>query len=332
MFRGVRIETIGTADVLKTVDLPEPDIAPDEVLLRQTVVGVNFTDIRTRREGIFLGRQAPLPMGIGIEAVGVVERAGSATGFSPGDRAGYVGMGRSFRFPGSYAERRAVPADWLIRLPDFLDDISAAAILAKGLTAACLVQAAVTVKAGDRVMVQGAAGGTGLLLCKWTSLLGATVAGTVSSAQKAEMALANGCAHPIIYTEVDPVASLRALFPEGVDIVFDGVGKATLDASLDMLRPFGTLVSYGYASGRIEPFDLERLIAKGSLKLSKPGLRHFLANPELRAQGAATLFEFLREGSLVPQVTALKGMDSFVEAHRLVESGKVPGSIVVDLR
>ncbi|MGE4221363.1 MAG: quinone oxidoreductase [Alphaproteobacteria bacterium] len=301
------------------VEVGEP--GPGEVRLRQTAVGLNFTDVQLRRGG----HKAALPSGIGMEAAGVVEAVGpGVTLVKPGDRVGYV-MGKA----GAYAEARLYPADRLIPLPDWMPDDLAAAALLKGLTAAFLLHRCYRVRPGQTVLVHAAAGGVGIVLVQWLKLLGATAIGTVGSEIKAALARKMGCDHVINYERQDFVARTRALSEgRGADVVYDSVGADTFMRSLDCTAPFGFVVTYGNAGGPIAPFDPGILSGKGSLTVNRPNLGNHTATRALTLELAELLFAAMRDGVTVP-VNQRYPLADAAKAHAALEGRRTMGSTVL---
>jgi NADPH:quinone reductase len=244
MTKAVRIHANGGPEVLRFEDIVLPPPAAGEVRVRHTAIGINYSDINVRRGGFYIARPHTFPLILGNEAAGVVESVGAGVvDVKPGDRVAYAGMrGEFFEETGSYGEARNVPAERLLKLPDWISDQQAAAMLVKGFTASLIINKIFRPKRGDMILVHTAAGGVGTLLCQWSKHLGATVVGTVGSSEKARIAAAHGCDHTILYREVDFVAAVKTIAPQGVAAVFDGVGKDTFIASLDCVRPFGMLV------------------------------------------------------------------------------------------
>ena len=310
------------------VDLPDP--GKGEVRIRHTAVAVNQSDIRSIKTGAFLQRNLELPAVVGMEGVGRVQALGEGvTNVQAGDRVAYVGMGGRFSLPGSYCVERNFPADRLVVIPAGLTEIDVAAVFSKGLTVAGLVQKAFQIKPEDTVLLHGAAGATGLILSQWARHLGASVIGTVSNTQKAELALAHGCTHTILYKNSDFVSDVRALAPQGVSVVYDGVGKATFMRSLECLQVFGVLVSYGGVSGPAPMLDPRILLEKGSLSVICPGLRHFVATADLLLSASAQLFTLMAEGAIAPHMGARYALEDAPRALSDVENGTVSGSAVM---
>jgi NADPH2:quinone reductase len=304
----------GDAGQLETepIDVGEP--GSGELRVRQTAVGVNFHDVYVRT-GAY--RTLPLPGIPGIEAVGVVEAVGSdVKQWSPGDRLGYVS-----RAYGGYASHRLLDARLAIRLPDDVEEVTAAAMLVRGLTVQMLAEIVHPVTRGETVLVHAAAGGVGRLLVQWLAAKGAFVIGTVGSAAKAAMAHAAGCRHVIRYREEDFVARVRDItVGRGLDLAYDSVGRDTFDGSLDLIRPRGHLVLFGQSSGVVAPVDVSRLAAK-SLALSRPILFDYLDDPVCAHRMVDGLLDALAKGRLSPPPIREFRLESAGEAHRLLEAG-----------
>ncbi|MEL6317569.1 MAG: quinone oxidoreductase, partial [Pseudomonadota bacterium] len=269
----------------------------------------------------------PSPTVIGFEAAGVVEALGDGvTGFAPGDRVAYGTPPL-----GSYAERRVYPAERLLHLPEGLADETVAAVLMKGMTAQYLLHRTYAVQPGDVVLVHAAAGGMGLILCAWARALGAVVVGTVSTAAKAERARAAGCHHPVIRSEEDFAAKTREVSDgEGAAVVYEAIGKETLQRSLDSLRPMGVCAAYGHVSGPPDPVDvIEDLGARGSLFITRPAIMHYVAKRRDLEATAASLFQAIADGIVTPDVSTRLPLSEAAEAHRLIESGTTTGAIVL---
>ena len=273
MTKAIVIHETGDSDVMRWEDVEPGAPGAGEVLLRHEAVGLNFIDVY-HRKGLYPLPQ--LPATPGMEGAGIVEAVGSGvTEVAAGDRVAYAGLP-----VGAYAEKRRIPAHRLIRLPDGIPSIQAAAMMLQGMTARYLLRGCYPVKAGDTILIHAAAGGVGLIVCQWARHLGATVIGTVGSEAKADLARANGCDHAILYKTEDFPERVRDITSgRGVDVVYDSVGQATFMKSFDCLRPMGMMVSFGQSSGSIPPFDTSILAAKGSLFLTRPSLMTYTAPP-----------------------------------------------------
>ena len=290
--------------------------------LRHTVVGLNYIDIY-QRSGLY--NLGDMPLVLGMEAAGVVEEVGDGvTDVSAGDRVAYA-MGL-----GSYAEERVMFTDRLVPLPDDIDDQTAAAMMLQGMTAYYLLNRVYQVKPGDTILVYAAAGGVGLIMCQWAKHLGATVIGCVGSEEKATLAKANGCDHPILYREESVLERVKEITGgEGVPVVYDSIGKDTFEDSLDCLRPFGLMVSFGNASGPVDPFNIASLGPKGSLHLTRQTLATHTATRESLNECANALFDVVQGGHVKINVNQTYELKDTADAHRDLEAGKTTGSTVL---
>jgi len=322
---AIRFSAHGGPEVLRweTVDLPDP--GPGEPRIRHQAIGVNFIDTY-HRTGLY---PVALPSGLGQEGAGVVEAVGpGVTEFRPGDRVAYCGGALS---PvGAYSEVRNFPAERAVRLPDDISFETAAAVMLKGLTAQFLVRRTHRVQPGDTVLIHAAAGGVGLLLVQWAKRLGATVIATAGNDEKAELVRAHGADHVIVYTRENFTERTRALTNGcGVDVVYDSVGRATFLGSLDSLRPLGLMVSFGNASGKVEPFDIGLLAQKGSLFLTRPTLFTYIARREDLLAMAEELFAAIRQGWLDVKIGQRFPLSQAAEAHRALESRRTIGATLL---
>lgn len=323
MTKAIRIHETGGPDVLRWEDVEVASPQEGEVRLRQTAVGLNYIDTY-HRSGLYPVES--LPTGLGVEGAGIVEEIGQGvTQFRVGDRVAYAGGPL-----GSYAEQRCMPVDRLVKLPDDIDEQTAAALMLKGLTTHYLVRLCYEVRSGDTILIQAAAGGVGLLVCQWASHLGATVIGTVGSKEKAELAAAHGCHHPILYREEDFVQRVRELTDgAGVPVVYDSVGVETFMRSLDCLRPRGLMVTFGQSSGPVPPLAVHELTARGSLYLTRPTLASFTATREELLANAAELFEVVTRGVVRIEVNQTYPLANAEQAHLDLENRKTTGSTVL---
>lgn len=297
--------------------------AAGEIRVRHTAIGLNFIDIY-QRKGLY---PLSLPAVLGSEAAGVVEAAGAGvSGFKPGDRIAYVAGG------GAYAEAANASAAMAAKIPDGVSDEEAAAVFLKGLTAEMLVRQIYPLKPGDVCLVHAAAGGVGTLLCQWAKHLGARVIAVVGSEGKAAAARANGADEVIVRTQTDSIAgeARRLTGGKGVDVVYDSVGAATFEASLDSLALRGHMITYGNASGPVPAVAPLELMRRGSLTLTRPSLFHY-ATPDRLPAMAADLFAMVANGALKPKIAHRFPLADVAEAHRLLESGKTEGAIVLTL-
>jgi NADPH2:quinone reductase len=320
--RAIRIHSTGGADVLRWEEVEVAKPGPGELRIRQTAVGVNFIDIYYRT-GLY--PLPALPATLGMEAAGTVEEMGPGVeGFAIGDRVTYV-LG-----PGAYCEERVLPAARVIKLPEAIDDRTAAAMMLKGMTAEYLLRRTYKVRSGDTVLIHAAAGGVGLIACQWASHLGATVIGTVGSAEKAELARAHGCHHPILYREQSFLAEVKRITDgRGVRVVYDSVGRDTFDDSLRCLHPRGLLVLFGQSSGPVPPFELARLGQSGSLYVTRPSLAAYTATREDLELSARALMAVVESGAVRIEVPHVYPLSETAQAHRDLESRRTAGSIVL---
>jgi NADPH:quinone reductase len=319
----VRVHEIGGPEVLRFEDVEVGSPGPGQALIRQTSVGLNFIDVYFR-SGMYPPPQ--LPFIPGLEGAGVVEAVGE------GVREVQVGQRIAYAAPpiGAYAERRLMVADRLLALPDGVSDEQAAAMMLKGMTAQYLLRQTYRVQSGQTVLFHAAAGGVGLIACQWASHLGATVIGTVGSDAKAELARGHGCAHVIRYDREDVVARVREITGgKGVPVVYDSVGQATFDRSLDCLAPRGMLVSFGQSSGKIPPVDLGILSQKGSLYITRPTLMTYTAERADLLATAKELFEVVQSGAVRILINQRFPLREAAEAHRALESRRTTGSTLL---
>jgi NADPH2:quinone reductase len=318
--QAIRIHTTGGPEVLRFEEVELGAPGPGQALVAQSAIGINFIDTY-HRSGLY--PLPSLPHGIGNEAAGVVEAVGDGvTEVEVGDRVAYAGGAA-----GAYADKRLVPADRLVPLPDAISEESAAAMLLKGMTVEYLVRRCRPVQPGETVLWHAAAGGVGLIACQWLAELGVTVIGTVGSRDKAELALSHGCRHAIVYTEEDFRARVRALTAgRGVPVVFDSVGKSTFAGSLDCLAPRGMLVSFGNASGKPDPFDLGLLAAKGSLYVTRPILGAYTASRQELLESAHELFDRVTRGVVQSEIRQRWPLSAAAEAHRALETRSTVGA------
>lgn len=321
MTYGFRFHQPGGPDVLnwEQIELSKP--GPGEVHIRHTAVGLNFVDIYNRA-GVY---PVPLPSGVGSEGAGVVLEVGDGVAeFKPGDRVAYGSSPL-----GAYAEERLIPADRLLKLPDSIDDKTAAAMMLKGLTVQYLIRQTYRVKPGDTILLHAAAGGVGLILGQWAKHLGATVIGTVSSDEKAKLAREHGTAHTIVYTHEDFVARVRDITGgKLVAVVYDSVGKDTFLKSLDCLAPLGLLALFGQSSGGVEPLNLGLLAQKGSLYVTRPTLNTYGAKREALVAMAQELFDVVASGAVKIEINQTYPLKDAAKAHADLAARRTTGSTV----
>ena len=323
MTRAIRIHETGGPEVLRWEEVDVGSPGHGEVRLRQTAVGLNYIDTYLRTGLYPLGK---LPAILGMEAAGVVEEVGPGVqDVRRGDHVAYSGGPA-----GAYAEARLFPADRLVRLPDAVSDQQAAAMMLKGLTAHYLLRRTYRVQSGDTILIHAAAGGVGLIVCQWASHLGATVIGTVGSEEKAELARAHGCDHPILYRTENFVERVHELTAgERLPVVYDSVGRDTFQGSLECLRPRGMLVSFGQSSGPVPPFEMRELQVKGSLFLTRPSLGHYVATPEELLENSAELFDVVEKDAVKIDVRQTYPLEEAAQAHRDLEGRKTSGASVL---
>lgn len=321
-YRYAQISAHGGPDVIAWHEGPLPSPGPGEVLIEHEAVGLNFIDTYHRR-GIY---PIPLPSGLGIEAAGRIMALGEGvSGHAVGDRVAYIGPGL-----GAYATHRVMPASALFPLPAHVSCELAAAALVKAFTVEALVERCAHVKAGDTVLVHAAAGGVGLLMVQWLAHLGVEVIGTVSSEAKADLARQAGAAHIVRYDHEAVAPRVREITGgKGVPVVFDGVGMATWEASLDSLSPRGLLVSFGNAGGPVEGIGLGVLAAKGSLFVTRPTIFHYYATPADRDLGTRRVYDLLEQGVLTVTIGQRYPLLEAAQAHREFEARTTTGSGVL---
>ena len=323
MNHAVRVHETGDASVMQWEEVNVAEPAAGEVCLRHTAIGLNFIDIYFRA-GTYPSPQ--LPFIPGLEAAGVIESIGeNVSGFEVGDRVAYASPPL-----GSYAELRLMPAGRLVKLPDSIDDRVAAAMMLKGMTAHYLLRRIFKVGPGTTILLHAAAGGVGLIACQWAKYLGATVIGTVGSDEKAELACSHGCDHAILYRKEDFVTRVREITDgEGVDVVYDSVGKDTFLQSLDCLKPMGMLALFGQSSGAVEPFDLGLLSAKGSLFVTRPTLMNYVDKRRDLENTAEELFKVIREGVVNADIRQERPLREAAAAHSDLESRRTTGATLL---
>ncbi len=320
--RVARITRTGGPEVIEWVDVDLPPPGPGEVRMRHRAVGLNYIDTY-HRSGVY---PVDLPAGLGSEAAGVIEAVGEGVaGFAVGDRVGTFGPAR-----GAYATTRNVAAAHLLALPDDVDDRTAAALLLKGCTTEALVERCARVRAGQTTLVWAAAGGVGQLLVGWLKAIGATVIGTVGSTDKVAHARDAGADHVIMHRGAEVAAKVREMTGRGgVDVVFDGVGMATWEATLSSVARRGLVVSYGNAGGPVTGVNIGVLAAKGSLFVTRPTLFDYYVTADERQAGVARVFAMLREGAIRPEIGQTFALEDAAEAHRALEAGETRGSSVL---
>ena len=325
MPRAIQITAYGGPEQLQLVDLPVGDPGPGEIRIRHHACGLNFIDVY-QRTGLY---QNPLPLTLGMEGAGIVEAVGEGvTHLKAGDRAAYASNP-----PGAYSEVRVMPAKTVVWLPEGIAFDTAAGMMLKGLTAQYLLKKplpAEGLQPGDHILFHAAAGGVGLIACQWAKALGLQLIATAGSAAKCELALAHGATHAIDYSKEDFVARVKDITGgRGVKVVYDSVGKDTFEGSLDCLRPFGLLASFGNASGPVPPFAPGILGNKGSLYVTRATLFTHIATREATQRMADDLFDVVQSGQVKIRIDQRYPLAEVAQAHRDLEARKTTGSTVL---
>jgi NADPH:quinone reductase len=322
MSKAIRIYKTGGPEVLKweNTDVKAPGYGEAKILHK--AIGLNYIDVYGRT-GLY--PLPSLPHTLGIEAAGVVEAVGEGVNnVVIGDRIAYV-----ISPPGAYSEKRIVPANRLIKLPDEVSEETAAAMMLKGMTAQYLLNQTYNLKAGDHILIHAAAGGVGLIVCQWAKHLGAKVIGTVGSKEKAVIAESHGCDNTIVYTQENfKDRVLEITKGKGVDVVYDSIGKSTFMDSLDSLRPLGMMVTFGNATGPITPFSPKILAAKGSLFLTRPTIFTYIAKRENMISMATDLFKIVSSGAVNIKINQTYKLSDAAQAHSDLEARKTTGSTI----
>ena len=323
MPKAIRIHQTGGPDAMQWEDVEVGAPGPGEIRIRHEAVGLNYIDVYFRT-GLY---PAPgLPFSPGMEGAGVVEAVGEGVeSLVTGDRVAYAAPP-----VGAYAEERLMPAEKVVKIPAGIDSRQAAAMMLQGMTVEYLLRRTYPLRSGETILFHAAAGGVGLIACRWAKHLGATVIGTVGSDEKAELARAHGCDHTIVYTRENFTKRVRELTNgEGVPVVYDAVGRDTFEGSLDCLRPRGMLVSFGQSSGKIDPFDVGILSAKGSLYVTRPTLMTYTASRADLENSARALFDVVGSGAVRVTVNQTFPLAEAASAHRALESRRTTGSTVL---
>ncbi len=325
MPRTVQVAAFGGPENMHIVDLPVGEPGPGEIRIRHEACGLNFIDVY-QRTGLYPNA---LPLSLGMEGAGIVEAVGpGVTHLAAGDRAAYASNP-----PGSYSEARVMPAKTVCRLPDAIDMETGAAMMLKGLTAQYLLKKTLPVEGlqpGDFVLFHAAAGGVGLIACQWAKALGLQLIGTAGGKAKCDLALAHGAAHCIDYTSEDFVARVKAITGgKGVKVVYDSIGKDTFEKSLDCLRPFGLMASFGNASGPVPPFAPGILGPKGSLYVTRCTLFTHMATREATQAMADDLFAVVGSGQVKIRIDQRFALADVAQAHRALEARKTTGCTIL---
>ena len=320
---AIQVHRVGGPEVLQWEALDVASPGPGEVLVRHTAIGLNYIDVYFRT-GVYPAAASPFVPG--MEAAGVVEAVGDAVDdLAVGDRVAYATPPI-----GAYAEQRVISAERVVALPEDIDDRTAAAMMLKGMTAEYLLERTCKLESGDVIVFHAAAGGVGLIACQWAKHLGVTVIGTVGSDEKAELARAHGCTHPVVYTRENLAERVNEITDgRRVRVVYDSVGKDTFEQSLECLQPRGMLVSFGQSSGVVPPFDIGRLSAMGSLYLTRPTLMTYTASREDLVRSAQALFGVVGSGAVKVEVNQEFALADAAEAHRAQEGRRTTGSTVL---
>ena len=323
--QAIRIEQFGGPEVLQLADVPVGEPGPGQIRIRHAACGLNFIDVY-QRTGLY---QNALPLVLGMEGAGIVEAVGEGVAhLKAGDRAAYASNP-----PGAYSQARVMPATNVVKLPDGIAFDTAAGMMLKGLTAQYLLkktQPQGGLQRGDHVLFHAAAGGVGLLACQWARHLGLQLIGTAGSDAKCELAREHGAAHVINYQREDFVARVKEITGgRGVKAVYDSIGKDTFERSLDCLRPFGLLASFGNASGPVPPFSLGVLGPKGSLYVTRATLFTHLATRESTQAMADELFEVVKSGVVKVRIDQRYALADVAQAHRDLEARKTTGSSIL---
>ena len=323
MPKAIRIHQTGGPDAMQWEDVEVGAPGPGEIRIRHEAVGLNYIDVYFRT-GLY--PSPSLPFSPGMEGAGIVEALGEGVGsLAVGDRVAYAAPP-----VGAYAEERLMPAEKVVKVPAGIDARQAAAMMLQGMTVEYLLRRTCPVRSGDTILFHAAAGGVGLIACQWAKHLGATVIGTVGSDEKAELARAHGCDHTIVYTRENFTERVRELTNgAGVPVVYDAVGRDTFEGSLDCLRPRGMLVSFGQSSGKIDPFDVGILSAKGSLYITRPTLMTYTASRADLEDSAQALFDVVGSGAVRITVNQTFPLAEAASAHRALESRRTTGSTVL---
>ena len=321
MPKAIQIHKAGGPEVLQWGDVTVGNPGPGEARVRHHAVGLNYTDVYYRM-GLY---PLPYPSGLGLEASGTVEAVGAGVGnVKPGDRVAYANPP-----VGAYCEVRNIPADRLLNLPDNISFEQAAAMMLQGMTVQYLIKRTYKVQPGDTVVWHAAAGGVGLIACQWLAALGVTTIGTVGSDEKARLAKAHGCHHVIDYSRENFLDRVKEITKgAGVPVVYDSVGKDTFDRSIECLRRFGMMVSFGNASGPVPPINFAKVL-KGSLFLTRPSLMQYTAKREDLVAAARELFDIVLSGKMKIEVNQRYPLREAAQAHRDLEARKTTGSTIL---
>ena len=320
--KAVEIKKTGGPEVIGLKDISLSSPMSGEVLIRQVAIGLNYIDTY-HRSGLY---PVPLPSGIGLEGAGIIEKVGAdCSGFKEGDKVAYAAAPI-----GSYATHRIYPIKSLIKVPEGIDLEIAAAIMTKGLTTFYLLHKTYKVKSGETILFHAAAGGVGQIFCQWAKSLGCTVIGTVGSDEKIEIAKDYGCSHVINYNAKDFQKEVMDITNNsGLPVVYDGVGKVTMEKSLLCLKMRGTFVSFGNASGKLDAVDVGKLIAPKGLFLTRPSIAHYTSTKDELDEAAKKLFEMIKSKNVKVKLFKKYLLSEVVQAHKDLENRKIIGPAII---
>ena len=320
--RAAEIKKTGGPEVIELKDIKLSEPKSGEVLIKQVAIGLNYIDTY-HRSGLY---PVPLPSGIGLEGAGIIEKVGADTiGFKEGDQVAYAASPI-----GSYSSHRIYPVKNLVKVPDGIDLEIVAAIMTKGLTTFYLLHKTYKVKSGETILFHAAAGGVGQIFCQWAKSLGCKVIGTVGSDEKIEIAKNYGCAEVINYTKQDFQKEVMNITnQEGLSVVYDGVGKVTMIKSLMCLKMRGTFVSFGNASGKLDPVDVGKLISPKGLYLTRPSIAHYTSTREELDEASKKLFEMIKSGNVKINLYKKYKLEDTIQAHKDLEGRKIIGPAII---
>ena len=320
--QAIEIKKTGGPEVLEIKNIKLEDPKDGEVQIKHSAIGLNYIDTY-HRSGLY---PLPLPSGIGLEAAGIIEKTGKNVGdFKVGDKVAYAAAPI-----GSYSSHRNYPVKSLVKVPDRIDLEVVATLMTKGLTTFYLLHKTYIVKSGQTILFHAAAGGVGQIFCQWAKSLGCSVIGTVGSDEKIDIAKKFGCDHVINYSKDDFQKKVMEITnEEGLPVVYDGVGKVTMEKSLGCLKMRGTFVSFGNASGKLDPLDVGKLIAPKGLFLTRPSIAHYTATREELDEAANKLFEMVQQEKVKIDIFKKYSLNDVINAHRDLEARKIIGPAII---
>ena len=320
--KAVIISKIGGPEVLELKDIKLNDPKSDEVLIKNKAIGLNYIDTY-HRSGLY---PVELPSNIGIEGAGIIEKIGpDVKNFKVGDKVAYASMPI-----GSYSTHRIFPTKKLIKVPDEIELENVVTLMTKGITAFYLLHKTYPVKSGETILFHAAAGGVGQILCQWAKSLGCTIIGTVGSDEKIEIAKNNGCDHVINYSKENFAEKVKKITNgDGVPVVYDGVGKKTFDGSIECLKVRGTMVSFGNASGPLDPCDVTKSLAPKGLYLTRPSIAHYTTTREDLDEAANKVFEMFKTKKFNLKIFKKYSLSEVVKAHQDLETRKITGPAII---